>query len=542
VASEAEELDPGRWIALGIAVIAAFIVVLDNTVLNVSIPTILHDLHTTLPALQWVITGYALTFAALLIIGGRLGDVFGHQRVFIAGFALFGIGSFIASISTSVGELIVGEAIIEGIGASLMLPTSVAILSGTFRGRERATAFAAWGATVGVAAAFGPVVGGFLTTNYSWRWSFRINVIVTPLAIVGALLFMNREPLSDRRVRFDIRGAAMVASGMFLLVFALSQGGVYGWWKPIDDFTLLGHVVWPDGRAVSVIPFVIVLSLAVLTAFVAYERRLGRLGRDPLVQLSDLRFPTYRYGLITALIISMGQLGLSFVLPVFLQDARHLSAATNGLWMLPNGICVIIASQLGGRLINRFGLTTVVRLGLGLYTVGILAIVWALTLDITIWHLIPGYVLYGCGIGFAGAQLTSVILAEIPPSSTGVAGGTNSTVRQVGSALGVSVIGSLLSVQIARSTTSAIAGADLPQAVKAAALRGIRASGSGYVPPPGPHQGTLRSILEHGVMNGSRVALLFTFVMLGIGALVSFLIPKLGRPADDLAVVVPEGG
>src|SRR3954453_6802679 len=182
--------DPRRWITLTIVIISAFIVVLDNPVLNVAIPTILREFHTTLPSLEWVVTGYALTFATLLIIGGRLGDIYGHRRIFVIGAALFGVGSLLASVSTSVGELVLGEAIIEGIGASLMLPATLAILSGTFRGRERATAFAAWGATAGVAAAMGPVIGGFLTTNYSWRWSFRINVIVAPLAVIGALVFM----------------------------------------------------------------------------------------------------------------------------------------------------------------------------------------------------------------------------------------------------------------------------------------------------------------------------------------------------------------
>ncbi|MCU1483791.1 MAG: putative transport protein [Actinomycetia bacterium] len=538
---QAEELDPGRWITLGVAVFAAFIVVLDNTVLNVSIPTILRELHTTLPALQWVITGYALTFAALLIIGGRLGDVFGHQRVFVVGFALFGIGSFIASVSTSVGQLIVGEAIIEGIGASLMMPTSIAILSGTFKGRERATAFAAWGATAGIGAALGPVVGGFLTTNYSWRWSFRINVIVAPIAIIGAVLFIGREPLSDRRVGFDIPGAFLVASGMFLLVFALSQGGVYGWWAPIHDVTVAGHLVWPASRAVSMIPLVLAAAIAVLVGFVALERRIGRAGGDPLIQLDDLQYPTYRYGLITALIVSMGQLGLSFVLPVFLQDAKHLTAATNGLWMLPSGLCVIVGSQLGGRLINRLGPTVVVRLGLLSYTAGVLVIVHAITLDITVWRLLPGFVLYGVGVGFAVAQLTNIILAEIPFESTGVAGGTNSTVRQVGSALGVSIIGSLLAVQTIRSTTTAIRHADLPTRVKAAAIDGIHARGTGYVPGRSSHAAALRSIIEHGVTSGTRVALLFAAFVLAIGAGVSFLIPNLGRPGLESGVVVPDG-
>src|SRR5882762_1701343 len=219
--------DPRRWITLAVVVVAALIVVLDNSVLTVAIPTILRDFDTTLPAVEWVITGYALTFAALLIIGGRLGDVYGHRRIFIIGAALFGAGSLLASISTSVGELILGEAIIEGVGASLMLPTTLAILSGTFKGRERATAFAAWGATAGVAAAFGPVVGGFLTSNYSWRWSFRINVIIAPLAIIGALVFMKKSERAARRLPLDAVGAALIAAGMFSLVFALSEGSTY---------------------------------------------------------------------------------------------------------------------------------------------------------------------------------------------------------------------------------------------------------------------------------------------------------------------------
>ena len=185
--------DPRRWITLAVVVVAALIVVLDNSVLTVAIPTILRDFHTTLPAVEWVITGYALTFASLLIIGGRLADVFGHRRIFIIGASLFCAGSLLAALSWNIPSLIVGEAIIEGIGASLMLPTTLSIISTTFQGRERATAFGAWGATVGVGVAFGPVVGGFLTTNYTWRWAFGINVIVAPLAILGALLFVRRD-------------------------------------------------------------------------------------------------------------------------------------------------------------------------------------------------------------------------------------------------------------------------------------------------------------------------------------------------------------
>jgi MFS family permease len=539
---EPEKPDPARWITLVIAITGAFIVVLDNSVLNVSIPTIVRELHTTLPSVQWVITGYALTFAALLIIGGRLGDAYGHRRIFMVGAAIFGAGSLLASMSTSVGQLIIGEAIIEGIGASLMMPTSLSILSGAFTGRERATAFAAWGATAGVAAAFGPVIGGWLTTDFSWRWSFRINVIVAPLAIIGALAFMKHGTAPRRRIRIDVPGAVLVASGMFGLVFALSQGGIYGWWRPLRAFRVGSRTLWPATWGVSMIPAMFALSAVVLSGFVLLERRIERAGRDPLFEFAHLRIRTYRYGLITAAVVAMGQLGLSFVLPIFLQDGKHLTAATNGLWLLPTGLFVIVGSQIAGRLTVRVGTAAIVRAGLVLYSGGILLVLRAVSLDVTAWDLLPGLALYGFGIGFAGAQLTNVILSEVPLEGTGGASGANSTIRQVGSALGVSVIGSLLTVQAISDATSRIRAATLPAAVKAEAIMGVHRAGSGYVPPPSLSPGdtaALRAAIEHGLVTGTRVALLFAVVIIALGGLVSILIPGQSRSAEEV-LSVPE--
>ncbi len=542
-AGEPEELDPGRWVTLVIAITAAFIVVLDNSVLNVSIPTIVRELHTTLPSVQWVITGYALTFAALLIIGGRLGDAYGHRRVFIVGVTLFGAGSLLASVSTSVGQLILGEAVIERIGASLMMPTTLAILSATFRGHQRARAFAAWGATAGVAAAFGPVVGGWLTTNYSWRWSFRINVIVAPLAVIGALVFMKHTASSARRIRIDVPGALLVASGMFLLVFALSQGGVYGWWEPLKTLSVVGHPLWPVSRPVSAIPVLFAVAAVILAFFVWFELRIERAGRDPLFEFAHLKLRTYRYGLITVAVVAMGQLGLSFVLPIFLQDAKHLSAATNGLWMLPTGLFVIVGAQVGGALTQRFTTTAVVRVGLLLYAAGILLILRVVSLGITVWDLVPGLALYGAGIGFAGAQLTNVILSEIPLEGSGGASGANSTVRQVGSALGVSVIGSLLTVQTISAASHQIRVSSLTAAAKAQAISGVHQASSGYAPLKSlsAHDGAVVSrAIEHGVITGTRVALLFAAAVVALGALVSLLIPT-GAPRSEGATAMSEG-
>ena len=521
--------DSRRWITLAIVVVSAFIVVLDNTVLNVAIPTILREFHTTLPSLEWVITGYALTFATLLIIGGRLGDVFGHRRVFVIGAALFGGGSFLASISHSVGVMIVGEAIIEGIGASLMLPATLAILSTTFHGRERATAFAAWGATAGVAVAFGPVVGGFLTNFYSWRWAFRINVVIAPLAIVGALMFMQKGDRRTGRVKFDLPGAAMIAIGMFSLVFALSEGAVYGWLTPVKDFTVAGHVVWPATRTISIIPLFFTLAAVTLVAFVFYERARERRNGFALFEFAYLRFKTYRYGLLTGIVLSMGQLGITFVLPVFLQEGRHISPWHNGLWVLPSGIFVIVGAQLGGRLINRFGTIQVVRAGLVIYELGLLAMLRVISLHITALELLPGLALYGLGIGFALAQLTNVVLSEIPPEGSGVASGANTTVRQVGSALGVAVIGTVLTVQTVNHAVQHVKSSALPNAVKAQAIAGIHNGGSGYAPPNGLGRataGVIRVAVEQGVVHGTRVALVFALIVVAIGSLLSLLIPN----------------
>jgi EmrB/QacA subfamily drug resistance transporter len=534
-AAEQRASDKARYATAAIAIVAAFIVVLDNSVLNVAIPTILREFDTTLPALEWVITGYALTFATLLIIGGRLGDVYGHRRIFMIGTALFGVGSLIAALSQGVPGLILGEAIIEGIGASFMLPATLAILSGTFQGRERATAFAAWGATAGVAAAVGPVVGGFLTTNFSWRWAFGINVIIAPLTFIGAYVFMKPIRNHERRVKIDAPGAALIAAGMFLLVFALSEGSAYGWWKPLKDFSVAGHTIWPASNPISMIPFVFTASIVILAGFYVLERWKERTRRNPLFEFSHFRLATYRYGLLTGMIVAMGQLGLSFVLSVFLQDGKHLTAAQNGFWLLPTGVFVIIGAQLGGRLIRSFGTTMVVRLGLVSYAIGVLMIFRAVGADMTVWELLPGLAFYGVGIGFAGAQLTNVVLSEIPKESSGVASGANTTFRQVGMALGVAVIGAILTTQTISHATSQIDNSNVSSGVKTEAIAGVHDFGANYTPPASTTPAdteVIEQALETGVIDGTRVALGFAFVVIALGGLCSLLIPNAGAVHD----------
>jgi predicted MFS family arabinose efflux permease len=266
-----------------------------------------------------------------------------------------------------------------------------------------------------------------------------------------------------------------------------------------------------------------------MAAFVWLELAKSRAQRDPLFQFSHFRYKTYRYGLITSMVLAMGQLGISFVLPVFLQDAKHLTAQRNGLWMLPSGVFVIIGAQLAGLLIRRYGTAVIVRVGLVMYAIGIVLILRVVSLGITAWSLLPGLALYGAGIGFAGAQLTNVVLSEIPPSSSGVASGANTTMRQVGSALGVSVIGALLTVKSVSTASQRIAASSLAPRVKAASLAGVHAAGSSYLPPHtlSAHDSAIvTNAVQYGVTTGTRWALAFALIVIVAGTLLSFLIPR----------------
>ena len=538
--AEDTPVDPRRWITLVIVLTAVLIAALDSTVLNVAIPTILRDFHTTLPSLQWVITGYSLTFAALLIIGGRLADIYGARRVFMLGAGLFGVGSLIAALSTGVVSLVFGEAIVEGIGASLMLPATLGILTSTFHGRERATAFAAWGATMGAAVALGPVLGGFLTTDYSWRWAFTINVIVAPFAIVGALLFMREIPRTGRRERIDVPGALLISSGMFLLVFGISEGGKYGWWKPLSSITLAGWNAWPVGRPTSIVPIAFALSAVLLYGFYRVERAKERAQRDPLFEFSQLRHLGFRYGLATLIVLAMGQTAFLLVISVFLQDSRHLSALDTGLWLVPSGVFIVAGAQLGGRLTRRVGTTSVVRVGLALEALGLAATAIVITPTVTFVGLLPGFALFGMGIGSAGSQLTNVILSDIAPEKSGAASGANSTVRMIGSSLGVAIMSTLLSVLTVRYAVDVVEKSrSLARAVQAHAISSLHTNGVNFAPLKGTSARDA-SVLDHAlgsaIASAARPPLIFATAVVSLGFLISFLIPRVGPvPENEVA-------
>lgn len=532
--AEPDDRDPRRWLSLVIITASVFMVSLDNNVLIVAMPTMLHDFHTTLSSLQWVITGYSLVFASLLIIGGRLGDLYGHRRTFIIGAALFGAGSLVAVVSQSVPQLILGEAIIEGFGAALMLPNTLALLSITFTGHERATAFGIWGTVSGAAGAFGPVIGGWLTTSFSWRWAFGANVIIAPIAIAGALAFMPKHA-ARRRVPLDVRGAILASAGMFLLVFALSQGSSFGWLVSIRDITWEGTTVWRSGWRISPIPAVVVAAAAVFAVFVVVERRKERDDGHPLFEFGQLRHRGFKIGLGVSVLVTLGQSSLALILAIFLQGAHDLSAQENGLWQMPVGLSVLVGAQVAGRLARRVDLSWLIRGGILASACGLLYIAMVISPTLAFGGLLPALVVFGFGFGVFNGQLSNLVLSDVDPAKSGVAGGANATARQVGMSLGIAVTGSMITAQTISSVTRKIrASPELAEPVSSAAVGVFRSGGVRFDTPPGTSEhdaGVLRGLFRSALADGARAALLFAGTLLLIGFVVSLRLPK--RPPQS---------
>jgi EmrB/QacA subfamily drug resistance transporter len=539
--------DPRRWWSLIVITASVLIISLDNTVLNVAVPTILRDFHTTLPSLQWVITGYALTFASLLIVGGRIGDIFGHRRAFILGAMFFGVGSLLAAVSQSVPQLIVGEAVIEGIGAALMLPNTLALLSTSFVGHERATAFGVWGAVGGAGAALGPVVGGVLTSNLSWRWSFGINVVIVPFAILGALAYMPKGPAERKRTSLDLPGAALGAAGMFLFIFAMSKGAQFGWLRSLRSFTVGGATVWPASWSISVVPVMWLLVVLVFFVFYLRERSLEARSARPLFEFGQLRHRGFSNGLALSVVATVGQTSLSFILPIFLQDGRGLSAQTNGVWQLPIGLFVLVGSQIGSRLARRVDLAVIVRWGMIIGFASLLYIGASLSVTMSFLQLMPGLVAFGLGFGISMSQVSNIVLSDVDQNKAGVAGGANATSRQIGVSIGIAITGALLASRtIATATHSVNASGALSSSAKASAVTALRRGGVSFSVPQGT-SGADSSLLHHlfreALTGASKAAFVAAAVAVGISFVIALRLPRnLGAHAADRDEVLIDAG
>lgn len=536
-----------RWIALAFLALALAIVIIDNTVLNVAIPYILRDLNTSFDAVQWVVTGYALIIATLLITVGRLGDIWGRKKIFITGTVLFAIGSFIASISGNPVQLFFGEAFIEAIGASMMLTSSLSLLVTEFQGRERAIAFGIWGSVAGASAAIGPLLGGYLTTYYSWRWSLRINVIVALLAIIGSIFI--KESKGEAEKRFDWVGVILSSVGLFTLVFGFIEGQKYGWLYQKSEFAI-GNAKWPV-TGISIIPVIFLISVTFLVAFVLYERRKEVNNGDPLLRISLFRDRAFSIGLATLGIVSLGQFGTFFILPIYLQNVLGFDAFRTGLVFLISSVSIMIFGSLSGVISSRTGPKWLVTFGMFVLSVAVLMLRSVLSIDNTASSFVPSLLIFGIGVGMSSSQLTNIILSSVPMTIAGEASAVNSTVRQIGTSIGVAVLGVIFSASLNTNILKNVSNdSNLPRQLKDPIVSNVQniSPESGRLNDisfPNGNQEITRTVekdIHQAFVDSSKETLLYAFIFIFIGACLSVVIPAPGKAGDSELNTQPTAG
>ncbi|MFF1636104.1 MFS transporter [Streptomyces sp. NPDC058246] len=437
-----------HWRALIVLGTAQFLMVLDTSVMNVSITQLVEDFDTEVTAIQAVITLYALVMAAFMIIGGRLGDIFGRRRLFLLGLVVYGTGSALTAAAPSLWVLTLGWSVIEGLGAAMVLPAMAALVAESYRGRDRAVAYGIIGGLAGAGIAVGPLLGGWVTTYLTWRLVFAGEVVVV-LAVLCFHRVITESPRAGPRPRLDGVGAALSATGLALGVLGVLQSSSWGWVQPRNPpFTVLGF---------APTLFVIAAGVAVLAVFAHVEARRDARGAEPLVHLPLLRKPVLRSGLMSLLSQNLILLGLFFTIPLYLQVVQGFDAFQTGLRLLPVSVTMLAASMLAARLGRVAGPRWVVRLAL-LTLAG--AIVWLLaTIDPVIddAQFAGAMALLGVGMGLLASQLGNVVQSSVGEQERSEVGGLQFTAQNLGSALGTALIGSILIGALAHAFTTQVA-------------------------------------------------------------------------------------
>jgi EmrB/QacA subfamily drug resistance transporter len=409
-----------RWSALALIVTAQFMVILDVAIVNVALPSIKSDLGFSDTGLQWVITAYAILFGGTLLLGGRLADLLGRRRMFVAGLALFAASSLLSGFAWSSGSL-VGFRALQGLGGALLAPAALSLLTTTFaEGRERNRALGIYGAASGSGAAAGVLLGGVITSYLGWSWIFFVNVPVA-VAAIALTPFLLRESRADLQHRhFDLAGAASVTSGLMLLVYGLTRATTDGWSSPVT-LGLLGG------------------AAALIAAFVVIESR----SRSPLLPLRIFRLRALSAANVTMALVGAVTFSEFFVLTLYVQDVLHYSAVQSGVAFVAFALSVVVASNLAQAVIARIGVRVTLMIGLALATISVGLLTQVPVDGHYFWDLFPAFVLGGTGLGFSFVPVTIASLAGVERADAGVASGLVNTSRQIGGAIGLAAISTI---------------------------------------------------------------------------------------------------
>lgn len=522
------------WLVLSVLCLGFFMILLDTTIVNIAVPDMTGDLEASLDQVLWIVNAYPLVYAALLVTGGRLGDLFGPRRLFLIGLVVFTLASAACSLARTPEELILTRAL-QGVGGALLTPQTLAILTIVFPPQRRGAAFGIWGAVAGLATIAGPTVGGALVTNWSWRFIFYVNIPigVATLVLAAFLLPAAREA---RRHRLDWLGTLLASAGLFLICFGLIEGPSHLWgrvWGPVT------------------IPVLIGTGVAVLALFAVQQR--AHRDREPLVPvavLADRNFAVMS-GVVAA--ISFGMLGLFLPLVIFLQSVIGLTALQAGLVLAPMSLASVAAAPFAGRMADRYGGKDILITGLVLWAVGMGLVVWATRLYYDRNELIAGLVVAGIGLGMTFAPLQSIAMHNVRPEVAGSAAGLINTARQLGAVVGSAAVGALLQVQLAAKlqVSAQENSVALPQGFRARFVEGFShvASSRGLQVGTGQTGARLPAEIPDSVRPGilqvaektffeayipaMRATLILPLAVLAVAAIAVFLVRRDNIEGDD---------
>lgn len=451
-----------KWSVLIVLGCAQFVLVLDGTVMNVSISTVVSDLDTTVTAMQSAITFYTLTMAALMLLGAKLGDVWGRRRAFVVGSAVYAVGSLITSLSPNFAFLFLGWSIVEGLGAVLVIPAVAALVADNYTGSDRVKAYATIGALSGAAVAAGPLIGGFLTTYASWRYVFAGEVVIMIVVLFFSRVVTDSTP--RQQVHIDVWSVLLSASGLVLAVFGMLQSKTWGWVRPAASPEVGGREIAPLG--ISLTAWLMLAGGFLVYAFVRRQGSLERAGRPPLVHMGMFSIPALRSGLTVLGAQYAITAGLFFMVPVYLQMTLGFDALATGKKIFPLSVSLILFSVVGTRLSARWSPRRIVRWGQAILVLSSLVLLGSVSTDLKGGFFAAGMFCAGAGLGLLASQLGNVNMSAVTETQTSEVGGLQGVFQNLGSSLGTAVIGSVLIASLTSSFTSAVAASDLPSNVQ----------------------------------------------------------------------------
>lgn len=451
-----------KWFIVIILACAQFIMVLDSTVMNVSISQVVKDLNTTVSGLQAAITFYALTMAAFMMTGGKLGDLWGRLKAFRIGAIVYGLGSLTTALSPTLGVLFLGWSIVEGLGAVLVIPAIAALIAMNYQGRDRVIGYTLIGAASGIAVAAGPLIGGYVTTYLSWRYVFAgETVIIILILLASRAIKASKEKLE--KIRIDIPSVILSASGMALLILGILQSKTWGWIVPKASPQINGVSITPLG--ISLVAYLIVMGAAILMWFIKRQQKLKKANSNPLLKVSMFSIKPLRSGLTVLSSQYLITAAVFFVLPIYLQMVLGLDALQTGVKIFPLSVAIVAFSAIGSRVIDRFTPKQIVRMGQLCLIGGSLFILYSIKPELTGIAFTIGMLILGAGLGLLASQIGNVTMSSVEQKNSSEVGGLQGTFQNFGSSLGTALIGSVMIAGLTANFMNSINSSSLPSSV-----------------------------------------------------------------------------